>query len=115
MYSPKPTGGGIDFIAIGKMVWNSIKKDKKEKTEDPNRFRILKLGELEAFFKKDAFFNQQLLRNQLAITREEEPLFFDYCLSRKIDARLLQEKNQMRFLEYLLKVSSDFHKQAQTN
>ena len=77
MYSPKPTGGGIDFIAIGKMVWNSIKKDKKEKTEDPNRFRILKLGELEAFFKKDAFFNQQLKRNQLAITREEEHLYFD--------------------------------------
>ena len=37
---------------------NSIKKDKKEKAEDPNRFRILKLGELEAFFKKDAFFNR---------------------------------------------------------
>ena len=115
MYSPNPTGGGIDFIAIGKMVWNSIKKDKKEKAEDPNRFRILKLGELEAFFKKDAFFNQQLLRNQLSITGEEEPLFFDYCLSKRIDARLLQEKNQMRFLEYLLKTSSDFHKQAQTN
>ena len=110
LYSPGPSGSGIDFIAIGKMVWNSIKKDKKEKAEDPNRFRILKLGELEAFFKKDAFFNQDLLRNQLAVTQEEEPLFFDYCLEQQVDARLLQDKNEMRFLEYLMKRSAEFHK-----
>ncbi|MEH6659226.1 hypothetical protein [Leeuwenhoekiella marinoflava] len=112
MYSPGPSSSGIDFIAIGKMLLKNIKKNKKEQT-NPNRFRILELEELIAFFKTDAFFDENLLRNQLEINAKEEGMFFDYCESQQIDSRLLQEKNQMRFLDYLLKRSEEFHQLSQ--
>ena len=112
MYTAAPTSSGINFYALGKMLWKEIRSGTKEKP-DPNRFRILELEELIAFFKTDAFFDENLLRNQLEITAKEEGMFFDYCESQHIDARLLQEKNQIRFLDYLLKRSKEFHKLSQ--
>ncbi|MFD2826906.1 hypothetical protein ACFSYG_10490 [Leeuwenhoekiella polynyae] len=111
-YSPPSSGSGIDFIAIGKMLFKNNKKPKKEKS-NPNHFRILELEELVAFFKTDAFFDKNLLRNQLEISAKEEGMFFDYCESQQVDARLLQKKNQIRFLDYLLKRSKEFHKLSQ--
>ncbi|MAW97122.1 MULTISPECIES: hypothetical protein [unclassified Leeuwenhoekiella] len=112
LYSPKPTSSGIDFIAIAKLIFKNKKKRKKEKP-DPNRFRVLELEELVAFFKTDDFFDENLLRNQLQISAKQEGMFFDYCESQQFDARLLQEKNQLRFLDYLLKLSKEFHQLSQ--
>ena len=114
LYRPGPSTLGINFKTIGRKLWKKIKSNKNEKTDNsPVQFRILELEELVAFFKTDAFFDKKLLRNQLEISAKEEGMFFDYCESRQVDARLLQKKNQIRFLDYLLKRSKEFHKLSQ--
>lgn len=114
LYRPGPSTLGINFKTIGRKLWKEIKSNKKEKTKNfPAQFRILELEELIAFFKTDDFFDTNLLRNQLEISAKEEGMFFDYCYSQQIDARLLQKKNQIRFLDYLLKRSKEFHQLSQ--
>ncbi|MFI8380467.1 hypothetical protein [Leeuwenhoekiella sp. NPDC079379] len=115
-YSPQPSGG-LDLLAIGKMIFNGINRTKEKEALDAKRFRTLELEELIVFFKRDDFFNEDLLRNQLAISKSEEGTYFDYCQSQQIDSRLLLKKNQIRFLDYLLKRSDEYHNlsQAETN
>ena len=113
-YSPQSSGDGIDVIALGKMILKGINNQKRNDNQAAKRFRILGLEELIVFFKKDDFFNEDLLRNQLAVSKKEEPTFFDYCQSQQIDSRLLDKKNQIRFLDFLLKRSDEFHDLAIT-
>lgn len=98
--------GNMDFIAIANMI-AGLFKSKKPK---PNVLIPITAKNLDSLFAKDRFFNEALLRNDLKIEKDLQGLFFDYCETRQINAKLLDPNQQLVLLSELMEAGSDFNK-----
>jgi hypothetical protein len=104
-YQPPPSGNA-DFMAIFKMI-GSLFKSKK-----PKEIPVIPITykDLDSLFKKDSFFNNDLLTLDLNIPKDYQMLFFDYCDAKKIDSKLLAKNKQVDLLEELVISSKEFQK-----
>ena len=98
--------GSLDFVAIAKLIGKLFKK--KRIISEPTVIATYK--DFATLFKTDAFFNQNLLVNELKVDPKLQTLFFDFCHSQRINAKLLAKNRQLELLEQLYKCSNDFHK-----
>lgn len=94
---------GLDFIRVISSVNKLFKKNKKTTS---NKFINHKT--LDSLFSKDSFFSKNLLIENLKITDEYSPLFFDFCEEQNINQNLLEKENQLLLLEQLIKYSNKF-------
>ena len=102
---------GIDFIAVASLI-GKLLKSKKEKPQAITTINFKSFDSL--FSSSNKLFNKALLINDLKITHEYIPLFFDYCDAQSIDDKLLLEKNNFMLLDKLLKCSDGFRELLKT-
>lgn len=103
LYSKAPKYG-LDFIQIAAMIGKLFKK---KKTASPSIISI-NYKEMDSLFSKSTFFNNRLLKDDLKISENYKPLFFDYCESQNIDNKLLLKDNQFLLLDKLINHSREF-------
>lgn len=103
LYSAAPKYG-LDFIQVASMIGKLFKK---KKTASPSIVPIT-YKELDSLFSNSTFFNNRLLKDDLKISENYKPLFFDYCESQNIDNKLLLKDNQFLLLDKLINHSREF-------
>ena len=100
----KQSNGNINFIKIGKNIINLLKKKGEE-----SKFTPIIYYDLEILFQKNKnIFNENLLVSTLQIPKDSKSLFFDYCESKQINAKLLIPENTFLLLDELVQSSIDF-------
>ncbi len=103
LYNGAPSGN-MDFMAIGRLIGNLFKK--KNKIPD---IIYLSSKDIENIFKKNSFFTQKLLMDDLNIKPTHNYLFFEYCSAQNIDSKLIDEGRTLELLEQFLIYSREFN------
>lgn len=97
---------GINFIAIGEMLYKVIfkPKPKKDKSYDKRTFLIF------ADVVKEKF-TYHFFSNTLNLKNEEIPLFLNFADTNEVSKnKLLKYENEFLLIEYLIKKSEEFRK-----
>ena len=103
LYGVEPNGN-IDFVKIVTLIGKLIKKKKVK--DIPKIFATYKA--LDSLFSNDTFFTDKLLTNDLKIQKKYRQLFFDFCDSKSIDEKLLEQENKFILLDTLYGCSRAF-------
>lgn len=101
-YKPLPSSN-LDFIKISSLIGKLFKKKNKD-----TPIIIATYKSFDSLFKNDAFFNKELLTNQLQIQEAYKTLFFDYCDNKQMDNTLLKKENRVILLDSLFNCSKEF-------
>ncbi|RFN59240.1 carboxypeptidase-like regulatory domain-containing protein [Marixanthomonas ophiurae] len=101
-YGKAPAGGGVNLLALVKLVISIFKKKPEEKIIYATQIDLIQL------FEKDKFFTETLLENTLKIPKQYKNLFLDYCAAKQIEEALLIEENKFQLLDLLVVSSNEF-------
>ncbi|MBD0833164.1 hypothetical protein [Aestuariibaculum sediminum] len=105
LYSPPPNPRG-DLTLLPDLIRSLFKIKKREKVKPPEP---IDYKGYYALFNKNNLFTETLLRENLDIKTKDIPLFFDFCGSKQLNAKLLSKENHMILLDSLVKFSRVFN------
>ena len=57
---------------------------------------------MDSLFDKSAFFNKQLITENLKIPADKAHLFYDFCEAKQLSSALLKDEKKMQLLEQLV-------------
>lgn len=103
LYS-KMSNGGLDFVAIGKLIGKLFKSKKPKEPAET----YVSYDDLVNHFEKDSYFNERFLKNELKIPEDYTYLFFQFCEANAINSKLLLVENRFFLLDTLLNCSNEF-------
>ncbi len=96
--------GGMDFVAIAKLIGKLFKRKKKQ-----NEYIInISYNEFNELFCKDNFFDEKLLTRDLKIPINYKSLFFEFCDAKGINNKLLLKENKFILLDTFYNYSEEF-------
>lgn len=100
-YNEPPTLVGVDFIRIGKQIYELFKKKETIKTESPKtNFKDL----------TKANCNQNYFINTLQLKPEEIELFLDFCDADPKSKRLMENSTILSLMDFLSMKNIEFKK-----
>ncbi|MEC3907823.1 hypothetical protein VOI54_12405 [Tamlana sp. 2201CG12-4] len=95
---------GLDIVRLIGLLGKALKSKKiKDKPVE-----LTKAKTLDSLFQHNAFFNDDLLNNNLSIPVAYKQLFYEYCESQGIDKKLLNKEHQIILLERLVVLSQTY-------
>lgn len=98
--------GGINFIAIGELLFNAIFKPKPKKDKSNNKRTFVIFADVVKEKFTYHFFSQTL-----KLKNEEIPLFLNFADTNEVsENKLLKYENEVLLIEYLIKKSEEFRK-----
>ncbi|HEA28570.1 MAG TPA: hypothetical protein ENH91_01010 [Leeuwenhoekiella sp.] len=97
----KGASGNIGWI-IGKAISLFKKKNAKEKAG------FISYEQLTELFEAENIFDEKLLKEQLKISKENHPLFLEFCTTKNMDAHLIAEDKHFQLLDLLVTYSVEF-------
>jgi len=103
LYGAAPSGG-VDFVAIGKLIGKLFKSKKNKKPQ----FTPLSYKSIDSLFNTNSFFNDKLLSNELKIPKKHKYLFFEFCDVKQINKDFLKDSNKFLLLDAFMKCSVEF-------
>lgn len=104
LYQPPPNSQG-DLTLLADLIFKLFKTKKtKEAPPVPITYK-----NFYALFNTNNTFTEKLLINDLNIEQKNIPLFFDYCVTKKLNDDLLKPENKMILLDSLIKFSREFN------
>lgn len=106
LYAP-PTSGNIDFITIAKLIGKLFKR-KKPKHETSYLDEKINYDDIKALFESDAYFNSDILHNELQIPEDYKYLFYEFCEAKALDKTLLENENNFLLLDAFMTSSKEF-------
>ncbi|TXG39483.1 carboxypeptidase-like regulatory domain-containing protein [Seonamhaeicola maritimus] len=104
LYMPESAySGGINFGELAKLIGIN-KLFKKKKTA----IKYMEYKQVDSLFSNSKIFNENLIFEDLKISKEHKHLFYQYCTSRKLNAELLSTPDNLVILDSIFKFSHDF-------
>ena len=101
LYNVSPNG--VDLIKLASLITKLFRKKNKEQP-----IRYVDYKDLDSLFLNENIFDNNLLTNDLKIRLEYKSLFFDYCVAKNIDKKLLSPNKELELLNKLFIYSEEF-------
>ncbi|BAO77687.1 hypothetical protein [Winogradskyella sp. PG-2] len=98
LYQPSGASYGVDFVYLIGQLAKLFKKNKYQ----PPVYEPISYKQMDSLFSKSAFFNKQLITENLKIPEDKIYLFYDFCEAKYMSSKLLKEEKKMQFLEQLV-------------
>lgn len=109
LYSPgSKIGTGVNILGIVDLAVTGVSKLFGIKKKETAVVGFITVEDLEALFKKDSFFNDQLLHETMKIEEDQKYIFFTYCEERYISDTFLKPENQFLLLDELVSHAKKF-------
>lgn len=102
LYGINASQYGVDFVYLYKLVAGLFKK-KKVAIEQQ-----LDYSNLRDLFNSSRFFTEDLIVNNMGISKENKFLFLEYCSLHRIDSSLARKERELELLDTLMIRSIEF-------